>query len=282
MKKFPYEVLQLNPVTNYTMESLNRTVTQKCPFRHFPWETKGAWSNQTSHLAEIIRTSIKEAYPTVTNKRLKAADFDKLVQSKNFTSVQPNDRLPFIPSAVILFRCVDIIQLLDRRHLYGFIPFPVYSKLLQNQTLRYIYILTEPPKYRMKAYPTHHDKAEKYCSEIITHLMNDLQVIQPNAIIGVRRGKPFEAFTMLQLTPLVICPPSTFCLWSGLANENTVYYLNGNLTRHRNKLHDKFYWITSPPIINLAKGFYHNETLSQLVKKLKQPLIKPLSYSIYG
>lgn len=100
----------------------------------------------------------------------------------------------------------------------GFLRFDIYEYLLP-QCVSTIYILTEPLDY-MKAFAANSSqniRGKETCIRLTHQLATFLQQIRPNANIAVRRGHAFENFLALSTTKTVICSPSTFCLWAGIA-----------------------------------------------------------------
>ena len=182
---------------------------------------------------------------------------------------------PFIPDVVINLRCVDILrETLDQ---YGFLPFNVYKILLSEmKSIRSIYVVSEPKDYtkawRKEGELLAYRKAQKYCESILHSLKDFLTNTFPHAVIGIRRGRPLESFQMLARSRYVICPPTTFCFWSGMINPNHVYYSPSRLFKNTTFVHSNFRWIKSPEVLKLSKPFLRNATVMDILTLLRADL----------
>lgn len=159
---------------------------------------------------------------------------------------QPLEPQPLIPSAVILFRCNDI--LLHGGDEYGFLNFHTYPPLIP-QNSREIYIIGEP---------LHYGQWSSSCLNITQALVDFLKQRYINTTVLVRRGYVFDGLSQLTLTKTVVCAPSTFCFWAAIANKNVnVHYANSPLISKGStpELTGNFHWITSPKVM----GFWQQK-----------------------
>ena len=267
---FPQVRQHPNPiVTNYYL--LGYEWRKACPAAHpYPHKWAGAWNQRPALIAEVVHTAIKAVYPNVATVTVPSSSFSNVVYAKGTV-----DDLPLVPSAAILFRCVDILHL-GAGNLYGFINFNVYAQLIPRDAST-IYILTEPLNYLDRS-----DHNQRHCKDIGEFLVTFLHNHFPSATVALRRGYPIDSVAVMANTPTLISPPSTFSLYPSIANPNNVYFMPGGLYRHKPFLHKKFKWITYPTMI--LPGAQVDVTSDDAVEKIKKlftaPLTKPVMAAV--
>lgn len=119
-----------------------------------------------------------------------------------------------IPDAVILFRCTDL--LLKGGDEYGLLSFLTYTSHIPS-TVRDIYIIGEPLHYCPPGSPT---CCAEVCFNVTRAITDFLAPLYPNTTILVRRGFAFDGFAQLALAKNVVCSPSSFCFFAGIANPH--------------------------------------------------------------
>lgn len=166
----------------------------------------------------------------------------EVVSSRNTSN--SIDSLPFIPDAAILFRCVDLLNA-GHYNGYGVMNFNVYPLIIPRET-QHIYVLTEALTYSPNS-----PHSVPLCINISNGLINFLQDKYPESIITLRRGYAIDSFVQLTRTKLVICNPSTFCLFSGISNtflKNGEVYMSDAGFKQVRSLYfpDNWNWMSYP------------------------------------
>lgn len=119
-----------------------------------------------------------------------------------------------IPDAVILFRCTDM--LLKGGDEYGLLSFHTYTSLIPA-SVKDIYIIGEPLHY---CPPGSSTCCAEVCFNVTRAITDFLAPRYPNTTILVRRGFAFDGFAQLALAKTVVCSPSSFCFFAGIANPH--------------------------------------------------------------
>lgn len=230
----------------------------------YPHAWSGAWNRRPLLIAEIMHTAVRSVYANVHNISLPVG---------NFSYIMPygNHSLPFVPSVVVLFRCVDILEA-KANHPYGFVNFNAYLQLIPKNAST-IYILTEPLNYLGQVTTN-----QLHCKELGEYLVDFLHLHYPRAIVAIRRGHPIDSVAMLVHTLTLVSAPSTFSLFPGIANRNTVYMMPGGVWREQPFVQDNFSWIIYPEKIN--PGAHINASAPNVMTQYKSlltvPLVKPV------
>lgn len=228
------------PSGNTTAELFKRS----CPLIYpWPFVHPGAWNQRPLLIRKLLNQGIDHAYPTAHTDYWDYNTFDVV----NNRTVLHEKSLPAIPDAAIVFRCRDILHH-GHAQPYGFVNFNFYSKVLPID-VQTIYILSEPLSYLRHS---EEDAPAHICIHLVQEKIKFLENLYPNALIGVRRGYVYDSVLMLARAKTVICAPSTFCLWPGIANPNPVYFIPGNVIRFHPFLSESFYWVAYPPAIHLG------------------------------
>jgi hypothetical protein len=164
---------------------------------------------------------------------------------QHFTKKTPKDvQMPVIPDAAISIRCIDVLLGHTEQYSpYGFLNFNVYKQIIPIDAST-IYIFTEP-HFHGKT-----EVMEEVCLDIMTTLVVFLDHYYPNALVALKRAHQAEAIIALSHAPIVICPPSTFCIWPAMANVNNVHFaISGLLMSHRPLfVADNWDWIAYPHV----------------------------------
>jgi hypothetical protein len=221
----------------------------------WPWQrSDSCWYQNVQFAQETIRSGLQNVqsnlFPIPSSQEIRAASFeivDGVYTSEN-NSLFVVAKKPLIPDAVILLRCVDI--LLHGGNEYGFLSFNTYPMIIPRD-VKDIYIVGEP--YGYGPWVT-------ACRNTANALVEFLHNLYPQSKISLRRGFPFESMIMMMHASYVVCAPSTFCFWAGLANQyGNVYYANSPLIieAKRPRLTDNFYWITYPPVIGFWREVHY-------------------------
>ncbi len=246
---------------------LGNTWRKTCPaiWPH-PHTWAGAWNQRPALIADVIHTAIKAVFEDVKAATIPVESFAHIVPSKAGGSP-----LPLVPSAAIMFRCVDILHYVEGQP-YGFLNFNVYTQLIP-QNVSTIYVLSEPLTYM-----DHASSNQKNCKEIGDFLVNFLHTQFPSSTVALRRGFPIDSVAIMANTPMLISAPSTFALFPGIANPNKVYTSAGLLYFDTPYLGENFKWITSPALIYPGSHVHVNR--EGAVKKLKALFTTPLEKEV--
>eukprot|EP01040_Poterioochromonas_malhamensis_P011670 gene11670-12735_t len=261
VKDLPTIIVHPSPVID-DFSRVNKNFLSTCDAREkrYPWETGGAWLHRPIFIRSILEQALRPALVAGSTRTLPSQEFESI------TPPHSHPLQPLIPDSVILFRCIDVMQV--RGATYGFLKFQLYDALLPRN-LSKIYVITEPFNYVSQVFHrANYMKAQEYCVRLIQDMTALLRQIRPEATVSVLRGHANETFYMLAATKTVICAPSTYCLWPGLLNQGNVYFHPGNVVKVKGFLREQFYWISSPPFIPLGDKFYKNTSYSELVAPL--------------
>lgn len=258
IKSFPKVIAHSHP--NKDLIDAAVLIHKNCPkIGEYPYVYQGGWTQRLTKISDILLNAINTVYPNRRQDKLDVSSFSNF--SFPHTGIANAESVPFVPDAVILFRCYDI--LLDYSH-YGFINFNIYQALISNNS-RSIYVLSEPLNYMGDG---HEDKFRRdVCMAISANIMSHLRAHFPNAMIGMRRGHATDSIAMLSTARTVICAPSTFCLWPGIVNsrsqsddrsvKSVVYFAPGRVMLNQVYINDRFQWIMSPGYIRLDRALTH-------------------------
>ena len=264
---FPLVRAHPNPIaTNFFF--IGNQWRRTCPaIWPYPHSWAGAWNQRPALIAEVMHTAIKAVFPDVHSTTLAVESFAH-VALRNGENAK---RLPLVPSAAIMMRCVDILHFVQGQA-YGFLNFNAYLQLIpQNSST--VYILSEPLSYLN--FSSHN---QRHCKEIGEFLVSFLRTHYPSSTVALRRGHPIDSVAMLSNTPVLISAPSTFSLFPGIANPNKVYTMPGILYYDKPFLHANFKWITYPSLI--YPGSHIDVNADDAIIKLKAlftvPLKKPV------
>eukprot|EP01040_Poterioochromonas_malhamensis_P006520 gene6520-7020_t len=211
----------------------------------YPFAFSGAWNQRPLLIRQLMNKALDEEFPHPDQMSIDIKSFHE----KNDKASSISSPLPFIPDVAILFRCKDIHAF----SWYGFIPFHVYNLLLKGKNVQTIYILSEPLDYLSER-----DSADAVsvgnCIHLSQGLVDHLSKLFPEARIAVRRGHAIESLMILARAKTVICAPSSFCLWPGIANPNEVYYFPSRVVMVQPFLFHNFKWVGYPPVRHLGMG----------------------------
>lgn len=217
----------------------------------WPWIMPGAKSfqniDEVSDWTNKIVSKMQSSFHPNIHEGLKNESFD-LVLNNPTRSV-----LPYIPSAVILTRCSDLIRA-GHFDEYGFLNFNVYTMSIPRFVTE-IYVLAEPLSYGNKV-------GSSICERFINNLAYFLKEKFSSATIAIQRGHAHHGFVQLSRASYVVCSPSTFCLWPGIANRNHhVYYQPSKLVAQGREifLHDHFHWISYPKMFTYMMSEYDTQ-----------------------
>jgi hypothetical protein len=248
-------------------ELFRRSCPQLTPF---PFVQPGAWNRRPLLISRLMNKALEHAYPTANTDHWYYNTFDFV----NNHTILDNNALPAIPDAVILFRCRDVLTH-DHTRPYGFVNFNFYKKVLPVK-VKTIYILSEPLTYRGASAE---DVRAQICVNLIMEKVKFLQHQFPNTLIGIRRGYAYDSLLMLARAKNVVCAPSTFCLWPGIANPNHVYFIPGNVIHFNPFLSESFYWVAYPPTIHLG-DFHWDRNHVGAYKTLLNILTAPINSTL--
>ena len=99
---------------------------------------------------------------------------------------------------------------------YGLLSFHTYTSLIPA-TVKDIYIIGEPLHY---CPPGSSTCCAEVCFNVTRAITDFLAPRYPNTTILVRRGFAFDGFAQLALAKTVVCSPSSFCFFAGIANPH--------------------------------------------------------------
>jgi hypothetical protein len=270
VQSFPSVIVHPNPAKDVIDAAV--TLYKNCPkIGEYPYVYRGGWSQRLPKIGSLLLNAINKFYPDRRVKVLKKSDFADI----SFPVNKKAESVPFIPDAVIIFRCFDILLEYSQ---YGFLNFNVYQSLIPNNT-NTIYVLSEPLNYMEDQ-----DQSVKFRREVCRGLgfaiVAHLRLHFPNAVVAIRRGHPADSIAMLSSSKTVVCAPSTFCLWPGVVNtqsnnnQSIVYFAPGKVMRHQVYINDRFHWIFSPTFVRL-------DSLITQVQRLKLGKSEAITRSIY-
>eukprot|EP01032_Pedospumella_encystans_P012514 gene12514-14474_t len=263
-----FPTVRVHPKTKATnFFFLGNTWRKTCPaiWPH-PHTWAGAWNQRPALIADVIHTAIKAVFEDVKTATVPVESFTHIVPAKSAGS-----HLPLVPSAAIMFRCVDILHYVEGQP-YGFLNFNVYTQLIPKNVTT-IYVLSEPLNYM-----DHASSNQKNCKEIGDFLVTFLHTQFPASTVALRRGFPIDSVAIMANTPMLISAPSTFALFPGIANPNKVYTTAGLLYFDTPYLGDNFKWIKSPALIYPGSHVHVNR--DGAVKKLKALFTTPLEKEV--
>ena len=252
----------------------NRTCPIASPFPH---ENAGAWNHRPELVSEILHNAVDAVFKDVFSETVPANSF------VNIKSNQPvREMLPLVPSAAVMFRCVDILWFESKNAVgYGFLNFNAYTELIPNDAT-HIYVLGEELNYL--------DLGKKdsaiICANLTDFLVDFLHVRFPAAVVALRRGHVIESLTMVSKTQTLVSAPSTFSLWGGIANTNRVYLMASGknpLLRDAPFIRDNFMWLTYPELIQGGdhvpyQSLPPDKTFKVLSGVLTEPLKRPVHF----
>jgi len=204
-------VLMAHP--NASKSSVDEHLQLSLCMGSFPWEKNYArWSTpQGLRIIEYIVKRAVAAHLSAQEHHSRQGgplidSFDQVVRRPSGTDDEP---LPPVPDVALLFRCADVLNH-GPWSPYGFLNWNVMSDIISTYTaafkgtLRTVYILSEPLTY---------GPFGNACGNITQELVSFLHKRHPQTSFAVRRGHALDSFAMLTMAPLVICPPSSFCLF---------------------------------------------------------------------
>jgi len=260
-----------------------RVLDSVCPFRGpFPFVTHGGWDKRPQLLRQIFNQALDAQY----GKQI----FSLKVDDSTFSQIHSNSAqitkqsMPLIPDVAVLFRCVDILTVATG-HPYGFVNFHLYSALIPN-SVSSIYVLSEKLDYLTEDRDEPHISINKAaCTQLGNDLLLFLKDIRPQAVVALRRGYAVDSLLMLAKANVVICAPSTFCLYPGIANMNgIVYFTPGNVIEFNPFLTENFYWVASPKTVRfgdygISPADYKDSSYRIYSEILLQPLNSPVCYA---
>ena len=147
---------------------------------------------------------------------------------------------PIIPDVSIHYRCGD-----NTVGNYGFLPFQVYSDLL-DKSARSIYIMAENP-FR-KTQTRKNRKMDDKCAIILRALVKYISKRFRHATVVLLRGANiYNDLVRLSYAKQTFCSVSTFCFYPALLQRNKVYFPVTKLIAdgHMFEYHDQFKWLTN-------------------------------------
>jgi len=257
-----------------------RFLDSVCPFRGpFPFVVDGGWDKRPQLLRKIFNQALDAQFQKpVFSLKVNYSTFSEILANNSRITKQS---MPLIPDVAILFRCVDILTV-GTGHPYGFVNFHLYSALIPDRVSS-IYVLSEKLNYLIEDPDAPPSINEGACMQLGNDLLLFLKNIRPKAVVALRRGYPVDSLLMLAKANVVICAPSTFCLYPGIANTNgTVYYTPGNVIEFNPFLTENFYWVESPKTVRFGDyrvspaNYKDNRIYSKI---LLQPLNSPVRYA---
>lgn len=136
--------IRMHPhVSNRSSEDLSKDWKETCPYvAPYPHVHAGAWNQRSYLIAEIIQNAVNTVYPAVFNATIPFESFSHILPKRWQQKV-----LPLVPSAAIVFRCVDILFFTSDKPNYGFLNFNAYAELIPKNA-SFIYVLSEQLSYR--------------------------------------------------------------------------------------------------------------------------------------
>ena len=248
---FPTVIMHPDPERNVDLARMRYRLF--CPVfrRHddLPWgNTAGqtALTKRMQQSLQILNTAYDAGFPPASTDTIKRETFDIIIDSTEGTQTALNlpSHLPLIPSAVILFRCLDLVNF-DGVDMYGLVNYNVYPHLIPRNATT-IYVVTEPLKYLNAA----NDVAKNICIRLGQALLQHLHKSYPAATVALRRGHAMQSSLMQARAQTVVCAPSSFGLFSVLVNPNRVYFQKSILLPIYPKYTDSIQWIKRPSLIN--------------------------------
>mmetsp|Transcript_47083 Transcript_47083/g.81035 ORF Transcript_47083/g.81035 Transcript_47083/m.81035 type:complete len:466 (+) Transcript_47083:84-1481(+) len=216
-----------------------RLVTQTCSpgwASTSPHEIDTAlWTHET----KLIRTILDDALKYHLEK-LSLSEKLTLIDKSDLSNIPVGFGLPLIPDVAIHYRCGDNFQ----GH-YGFVPFPHLADRIPDNA-KTIYVLAESEE---RGEGKIHNSREM-CVAIFDALFEYLSSRFPNSAIIIKRGTGgmLVDFARLSFAKVVICSPSTFCLWAAVGRHGEEVYFPGfkSVAHSNTSLSLGFKWINQP------------------------------------
>ena len=174
-------------------------------------------------MSHAMHIHIKEEYDHKHIQHVGIPESTFSIVSSHYTSASDHEahhmknssHLPLIPSAVISFRCCDILSYTTPPGDYGFVNWIIFTILIPNN-VRVIYLLSEPLDYSEG--PCRKTKAA--CIRIGEELVQFIPIKFPDATVALRRGFVKESLVMLVHSHTEICSPTTFCFVHSPASQS--------------------------------------------------------------
>lgn len=130
----------------------------------------------------------------------------------------------------LYFRCGDILAYPHHTE-YGYVPYHVYTRLLAAIpiTPRSIGVFSSTLNKTLSRHERDQAQVET-CAVLVGDLVAHLQTVFPSARITSRTEITItEAYARMVLSSVLVCNPSTFCLYPALANTANSYIVDSPL-----------------------------------------------------
>eukprot|EP00607_Mallomonas_marina_P003289 CAMPEP_0182426964 /NCGR_PEP_ID=MMETSP1167-20130531/13485_1 /TAXON_ID=2988 /ORGANISM="Mallomonas Sp, Strain CCMP3275" /LENGTH=379 /DNA_ID=CAMNT_0024608755 /DNA_START=250 /DNA_END=1386 /DNA_ORIENTATION=+ len=227
-----------NPVTDRSTLLQRLSEVCKCPSKSCHDDPNGVWLQNIPQIVSLFKTAL-------------SSHLDSLSEDQRVTVVHPGDMasvpngvlLPFIPDAVIHYRCGD--NFIGK---YGFLPFAAFLEYIPS-SVRTIYVLADARGRKTSTRDKQHFTLK--CDAVFNKLYEYLTHHFTSATVVIRRGgNLYTDLVRLTYAKTVICSVSTFCLWPAIANNGTsLFPWTPLVAGGRMDIPLGFTWLNSPPVI---------------------------------
>ena len=264
---------QANSNTSFTWNNskqIEGLLRSSCSCHWYCWENSSApWAQYSPLIRKLLRDA---AAAHLEENRQRLEHGLRIIQSQgdqlhcpphSIVCKNTEDHIiPATPDVFVHYRCGDNVPGGGR---YGFVPFAAILGLIPSH-VKSIYISTDPRRReRTTAF------SESVCPTLLSRLYDRISEAFPDALVVLKFGDDVLLdYVRMTFAAILVCSPSTFCLWPAIACKGTAYFpitslvLNasvGNLP----DLGPNFKWINT---VDIVKNFTHNSTLEDVMSSL--------------
>lgn len=225
-------------------------INTNCSCRRYCWNANDPWVYQLPLINSIISDAITLHMSMKDDYGIQRRYMYINKQSDITLPILDDDMvLPLQGDVAIHYRCSD--------NLYGGMGLMAFGYIIKRipTDAKYIYIFSEYGS-RLNGSPM-----EKASDGILRELMNQIHIARPDSIVVNKRGgHELTIWAQFALSRVLICSPSTFCLWPALARKSGVTYFPStsyifHTSRDSSKLEyfkylPDFHWVFDLPLYN--------------------------------
>jgi hypothetical protein len=233
LMKLPSIVVHQHPVSS--RESAIHNVATFCTCRGVCHENPRAlWTRGIDVIKPLLWAALQH--------HRKKVNVEKTIVSSSDISNRPvGSELPFVPEAVVHYRCGDNFV----GH-YGFLPFSAFTRNIPVG-VKSIFVLAEQRSRKTSQKPLRALKCDAVFDALFSYLTKNF----PNTAVLIRRGDDLVLdMYRLAAAKVTICSVSTFCLWPAIINEHNAYFPASKLVVKKDtSMNVGLKWITEPHVV---------------------------------
>eukprot|EP01041_Mallomonas_annulata_P012705 gene12705-26761_t len=255
LSSVPTIALHPDPSTSYDVSSLQ--VHRTCSCRTFCHEQESALVFQHFLRSSQIFTDIVNSYVAGRGLDLKGGQSlvnasyssSKYIQ-KNGTGTTTETEIDMwftsegtarlVPDAAIHYRCSD--------SQWGLLPFRVFRDILLPHNVSSIYVLTEHPNRRGSVHPVQARRCQTILLALSRYLSQSFPLVE---VLLLQGGDIHLDMVRLAKSKVLVCSPSTYCLWPAMGHRRSAHFPVTRLIAHGKQipLGPHFFWISSPRLV---------------------------------